>query len=133
MAWHQLSVVTDEQTAPELSDYFSELGAVSVTFSDAEDEPVYEPAIDQTVIWSKTRVTALFELDADPEILQTLAINQFLGQPLRGWENEVVQDQAWELAWMDNFKPMKFANRLWIYPSGQEISEIGRASCRERV
>lgn len=125
MAWHQLSVVTDESTAPELSDFFSELGAVSVTYSDAEDEPVYEPAIDQTQIWSNTRVTALFELDADPDVVQTLVFNQFIGKPLQGWQAEVLQDQAWERAWMDHFHPMKFADKLWICPTGQEQSEAG--------
>ncbi|PPD32823.1 MAG: 50S ribosomal protein L11 methyltransferase [Methylomonas sp.] len=123
MAWHQLSVVTDEQTAPELSDYFSELGAVSVTYSDAEDEPVYEPAIDQTQIWSNTRVTALFELDSDPDIVQTLVVNQFVGQPLVQWQAELIQDQAWERAWMEHFQPMQFAGKLWVCPSGQEVHE----------
>jgi ribosomal protein L11 methyltransferase len=126
MAWHQLSVVTDEQTAPELSDFFSELGAVSVTYSDAEDEPVYEPAIDQTQIWSNTRVTALFELDADPDVVQTLVANQFIGQPLRQWQVEVIQDQAWERAWMEHFQPMQFAGKLWVCPSGQEVHESGQ-------
>ena len=125
MAWHQLSVITDEPTAPELSEFFSELGAVSVTYSDAEDEPVYEPAIDQTKVWSRTRVTALFELDTDPDIVQTLLFNQFIGQPLQAWTAEVLQDQAWERAWMEHFQAMKFAERLWICPSGQEQREPG--------
>lgn len=125
MAWHQLSVVTDEQTAPDLSDFFSELGAVSVTYSDAQDEPVYEPAIDQTQIWSNTRVTALFELDADPDVVQTLVFNQFIGHPLQQWHAEVLQDQAWERAWMEHFQPMKFADKLWICPTGQEQDEAG--------
>lgn len=123
MAWHQLSVVTDETTAPQLSELFSELGAVSVTFSDDEDEPVYEPAIDKTVIWSNTKVTALFELDADPDVVQTLVFNQFIGHPLSAWSAEVLLDQVWERAWMEHFKPMKFAGRLWVCPSGQEQSE----------
>lgn len=125
MAWHQLSVVTDEVTAPQLSDYFTELGAVSVTYSDAEDEPVYEPAIDQTQIWSSTRVTALFELDSDPAVVQTLVFNEFIGHPLSAWHEEVLQDQAWERAWMEHFQPMLFADRLWICPSGQERDQAG--------
>lgn len=125
MAWHQLSVVTDESTAPQLSDFFSELGAVSVTYSDAEDEPVYEPAIDQTVIWSRTKVTALFELDSDPDIIQTLVINEFIGSSLQAWNIEVLADQPWERAWMEHFQPMKFADRLWVCPTGQERHEEG--------
>lgn len=126
MAWHQLSVVTDEQTAPELSDFFAELGAVSVTYSDAEDEPVYEPGIDEIQIWSNTRVIALFELDADPDVVQTLVFNQFIGQALHNWQAEVIQDQAWERAWMEHFHPMHFAGKLWVCPSGQEIDEPGQ-------
>lgn len=126
MAWHQLSVVTDEQTAPELSDFFSELGAVSVTYSDAEDEPVYEPAIDQIQVWSNTRVIALFELDADPDVVQTLVFNQFIGQPLQQWQAEVIQDQAWERVWLEHFHPMHFAGKLWVCPSGQEVDEPGQ-------
>lgn len=126
MAWHQLSVVTDEATAPELSDFFSELGAVSVTYSDAKDEPVYEPAIDQTQIWSNTRVTALFELDADPDVVQTLVFNQFIGQPLQQWTAEVLQDQVWERAWLEHFQPMLFADKLWICPTGMERNEPGK-------
>jgi len=48
MSWHQISVITNEDTAPELADFFSVLGAVSVTYMDAEDEPVYEPAVGET-------------------------------------------------------------------------------------
>lgn len=123
MAWHQLSVITDEITAPQLADYFSELGAVSVTYTDAEDEPVYEPAIDQTKIWSNTQVTALFEMNADPDVVQTLVFNQFIGSPLETWIYELLQDQVWERAWMEHFKPMKFADKLWVCPTGQEQSD----------
>lgn len=126
MPWHQLSVVTDEQTAPELSDFFSELGAVSVTYSDAEDEPVYEPAIDQIQIWSNTRVIALFELDADPDVVQTLVFNQFIGKPLQQWQAEVLQDQEWERTWLEYFHPMQFADKLWVCPTGQEVNEPGQ-------
>ena len=69
MAWHQISVITTEDTAPQLADFFSHLGAVSVTYMDAEDEPVYEPAIGETKIWSNTQVIALYELDANPELI----------------------------------------------------------------
>lgn len=126
MAWHQLSVVTDEQTALELSDFFAELGAVSVTYIDAGDEPVYEPGIDEIQIWSNTRVIALFELDTDPDVVQNLVFNQFIGQSLHNWQAEVIQDQAWERAWMEHFHPMHFAGKLWVCPSGQEIHQPGQ-------
>ena len=121
MTWHQLSVITDENTAPKLADYFSDLGAVSVTYMDAEDEPVYEPAIGETKIWSNTQVIALFELDVVPESVKAHVLKKF--KNLHTWLHEEIADQAWERAWMEYYKPMKFANKLWVCPTDQEQYE----------
>lgn len=123
MAWHQLSVITSEHTAPKLADYFSELGAVSVTYMDAEDEPVYEPALGETKIWTKTRVIALYELNADPAKIRSQTLKHFQQECLNYWEFEVIEDQAWERAWMEHYRPMKFAEKLWVCPTGQEQRE----------
>jgi ribosomal protein L11 methyltransferase len=125
MAWHQISVTTDEKTAPRLADFFSNLGAVSVTYMDAEDEPVYEPAIGETIIWSKTVVIALYELDAEPALIKTLVFDQFQKEQLHNWHLEEVADQEWERAWMEYYKPMKFADKLWVCPTDQEQYEPG--------
>lgn len=125
MSWHQISVTTDEQTAPEVAEYFSDLGAVSVTYMDAEDEPVYEPAIGETKIWQRTRVIALYELTADPAKIRSQTLKQFQQTCLNYWEFEVIADQAWERAWMEHYRPMKFADKLWVCPTGQEQQEEG--------
>ena len=125
MAWHQISVITNENIAPKLADFFSDLGAVSVTFMDAEDEPVYEPAIGETKIWSNTQVIALYELDVEPELIKTQVFRQFMQDELQCWLHEAVADQEWERAWMEYYKPMKFAGRLWVCPTDQEQFEPG--------
>jgi ribosomal protein L11 methyltransferase len=123
MAWHQISVITNEETAPKVADYFSDLGAVSVTYMDAEDEPVYEPAIGETKIWTNTRVIALYELTADPAQIRSQTLQHFQHDSLKYWEFEVIEDQAWERAWMEHYRPMKFAEKLWVCPTGQEQHE----------
>lgn len=125
MAWHQLSVITNELNAPALSDFFSDLGAVSVTYMDAEDQPVYEPLPGETKIWPNTKVIALFELNANPELIKDLVSAQFKDHPLQDWTAEILEDQAWERSWMEYYKPMKFADRLWVCPTGQEQHEPG--------
>ena len=125
MAWHQISVITNEDTAPQLADLFSKLGAVSVTYMDAEDEPVYEPAIGETKIWSNTEVIALYELDAETELIKTLVLRQFKKDDLHNLRHEEVADQEWERVWMDYYKPMKFADKLWVCPTDQEQYEPG--------
>ena len=125
MPWHQISVITNENIAPQLADFFSNLGAVSVTYMDAEDEPVYEPAIGETKIWSNTQVIALYELDAKPELIKTHVFRQFNKDNLHDWLHEEVADQEWERAWMEYYKPMKFAENLWVCPTDQEQREPG--------
>ena len=125
MAWQQLTVTTDEQTAPQLADFFSDFGAVSVTYMDAEDEPIYEPAIGEVKIWHNTQVIALFELDIETHLLKPLADAQFGAERFNAWLYEEVADQEWERAWMAYYQPMKFAERLWVCPTGQEQHEPG--------
>lgn len=125
MAWHQISVTTNENTAPKVADFFSDLGAVSVTYMDAEDEPVYEPAIGETKIWTQTQVVALYELTADPAKIRSQTLKRFQQECLNYWEFEVIEDQAWERAWMEHYRPMKFADKLWVCPTGQEQREEG--------
>ncbi|MGZ5050696.1 MAG: 50S ribosomal protein L11 methyltransferase [Methylobacter sp.] len=125
MAWHQISVITTEELAPRLADFFDNLGAVSVTYMDAEDEPVYEPAIGETKIWSNTVVIALYDLDADPERIKSLVYKQFSDEQLHDWRYEEVADQEWERVWMEYYQPMKFADRLWVCPTDQEQREPG--------
>lgn len=125
MAWLQLSVNTTPDTAPVLSNFFSDLGALSVTYMDANNQPVYEPQPGETRIWDKTRVIALFDDAIELEPIKTQAIRYFDGHTLEYWLQETIDDQLWERAWMSYFQPMKFANRLWVCPSGQEQHEEG--------
>jgi ribosomal protein L11 methyltransferase len=123
MAWHQISVITNENTAPKVADFFSDLGAVSVTYMDAKDEPVYEPAIGETKIWTQTKVIALYDLTADPAKIRNRTLKHFQQECLEAWLFEEIADQAWERAWMEHYRPMKFAGKLWVCPTGQERRE----------
>jgi ribosomal protein L11 methyltransferase len=125
MSWQQISVTSDEITAPQIADFFSELGALSVTYLDAEDVPIYEPALNETKIWHNTVVVALYELDAEPELIRAALFAQFAQQPLNNWKAEILEDQDWERSWMEYYHPMKFADKLWVCPTGQENHEVG--------
>lgn len=120
MTWHQLSITTNQNTAPLVSDFFDQLGAVSVTYMDAEDHPVYEPNPGETTIWKHTKVIALFEMNINPELVKTLLYTHFEDTSLFNWFEEVLQDQTWERSWMEHFHPMQFGNSLWVCPTGQE-------------
>lgn len=123
MSWQQLSVTAEKTSVERLSDLISDLGAASVTYQDAEDHPVYEPKPGETLIWDHTRVVGLFTMDYDLDLVKAVICNQFNDIPLHNWQIQILEDQIWERTWMDHYQPMKFGNRLWVCPTGQEIQE----------
>lgn len=125
MSWLQISVTTDEDSAPQIADFFSDLGALSVTYLDAEDVPIYEPALNETKIWQNTVVVALYEADSESELIKAALFEKFKQSPLADWKAEVLEDQDWERSWMEYYQPMKFADKLWVCPTGQENHEAG--------
>lgn len=116
MPWLQVRLAITPEQAETYEDALLEVGAVSVTFMDAEDQPIFEPDLGTTPLWSNTHLLALFEADTDEAAL--IAHLQLLcGGTLPEHHLERIEDQDWERSWMDNFQPMRFGQRLWIVPS----------------
>lgn len=119
MAWLQLIIPTNDTQADQLSDALMEHGAVSVTLQDMQDQPMLEPAIGTTPMWSQTRAVGLF--DANQDLKQVIKnVEQQLRKKIPDWKGEQLEDKDWIRAWMDNFKPMQFGERLWVVPSNFE-------------
>ncbi len=122
MPWLQVRLAITPEQAETYEDALLEVGAVSVTFMDAEDQPIFEPDLGTTPLWSHTHLLALFEADTDETAL--LAHLQLLcGGALPEHQVERIEDQDWERSWMDGFQPMRFGRRLWIVPSWHAAPE----------
>lgn len=119
MPWLQLRLAITPDQAEPMEDLLLGLGAVSVTFMDAEDQPIFEPDLGTTPLWQHTHLLALFEADTERQPLID-QLQQFWQAPLPEYQFEDIADQDWERSWMDNFKPMRFGQRLWIVPSWHE-------------
>lgn len=122
MPWLQVRLAITPEQAQTYEDALLDVGAVSVTFMDAEDQPIFEPDLGTTPLWSHTHLLALFEAEVDPAPL--LAHLELLtGAALPEHQIERIEDQDWERSWMDNFQPMRFGRRLWIVPSWHEAPQ----------
>lgn len=117
MAWIQMIFSCSPAVAERLSDVLSEAGASAVTFEDSADQPIYEPALGETPLWSHTRVIGLFDAAVDCQSLLEGIATQLSPDTLPDYRIEAVEDKDWEREWMDNFHPMCFGERLWIVPS----------------
>ncbi|MDN3716142.1 50S ribosomal protein L11 methyltransferase [Vibrio breoganii] len=124
MPWIQIKLNATDKNAEQISDMLMEqTGALSVTFLDAKDTPVFEPLPGETRLWGETDILALYDAEADTQwILGQIASSNLLEQ---GFAHKVEQleDKDWEREWMDNFHPMKFGERLWVCPSWRDIPE----------
>jgi len=124
MPWLQVRLAISPEQAETYEDALLEVGAVSVTFMDAEDQPIFEPELNTTPLWAHTHLLALFEADAEPASVFA-HLELLTGAALPEHHAEVIEDQDWERSWMDNFHPMRFGQRLWIVPSWHAAPEPG--------
>lgn len=131
MPWIQLQIPADPDTADQLEDLLMEMGADAVSMEDAADQPLYEPDPGTTPLWSQTTVTGLFQSDRDIDQLCADVRNawhQQTQQSLSEIDVTLVEDKDWERAWMDDFHPLQFGERLWIVPSWHEAPDPDAAN-----
>ncbi|MEI6354308.1 MAG: 50S ribosomal protein L11 methyltransferase [Methylococcus sp.] len=120
--WRQLIATVERAHAEPVSDWMLAEGALSVTFEDGLEQPLFEPPLGETPLWDQTRVIALFDATPDDSLIAIKA-RAFFGEQLLSLTSENLEDQVWERAWMAHFKPMCFGQRLWICPTGFEPPE----------
>jgi ribosomal protein L11 methyltransferase len=117
MDWQQFVMNLESLNPASVEEILVRHGAQSVTFSDAGDLPVLEPAPGETPLWSHTRVTGLFDADADiakliEDLKASLALDELPEHSL-----ETLADREWEREWLRDFRAMRFGARLWICPA----------------
>lgn len=122
-SWLQLVCFTQQQHHEAIEAAMEEANALSITWQDAKDTPVLEPLPGETPLWDNLIITALFDADADLSFLsETLRKNKEQWK-ISDFLIETVEDQDWERVWMKDFHPMKFGDKLWIYPSNHEVPD----------
>jgi len=120
MEWQQFVMNLESLSPVSVEEILIRHGAKSVTFSDAGDRPVLEPAPGETPLWNRTRITGLFEPDTDVTALLA-DLRASLGlEELPDHHLETLADRDWEREWLKDFGPMRFGERLWVCPAGSE-------------
>ncbi len=115
MPWIQISVTVSDDNFRRVEDAMLTLGAQSVTFKDAADNPILEPQPGETPLWRDAVITGLFDDRNNQEWLNE-QLRQQLGDDKLLIEITSLPDQDWTRAWMDTYKPMQFGKRLWVCP-----------------
>lgn len=128
MPYLELSLRCTEAEQPRYENALDDVGALSVTLLDADadtgnERAILEPGVGETPLWKALVLTALFDADADALTLLA-ALEAF--DPGLDWTQvgfRKVEDEDWERAWLDQFKPMRFGARTFIVPWNHEVPE----------
>jgi ribosomal protein L11 methyltransferase len=133
MAWIELELLTDRETAPLLEAALENAGALAVTLDEGDGlsstqegitrgEPVLEPAPGSTPLWRQLRIKALFEDDPAGTMQAEQAAQALAPQCLATPSLNRLDDRPWERVWLEDLQPQRFGRRLWICPRGQQVT-----------
>jgi ribosomal protein L11 methyltransferase len=123
MDWRQFVMDLETLNSDRVEEIFTRHGAQSITYTDAGDKPVLEPAPGETPMWSDTRICGLFTPDADLATLQDDLKAVFQIDVLPAHEITELENRAWEREWLRDFGPMRFGERVWICPGDSVVND----------
>ncbi len=124
MAWLQLRVRSKH---PEFAEeILLAHGAGAVSFIDAVDDPVLEPAPGETPLWNDTVTLGLFAENADLTVISAGLRDLLPDGATAGIDHELVEDRDWVRVWLKDCPPLKFGDRLWVVPH-EKLGEVTQA------
>lgn len=127
MPWLQVKIATTPTLAENFEDLLLDSGALSVTYQDTQDQPIYEPELGTTPLWRNTTISALFDAQNDMQALRAqlndACNNSEMQASIDSLSIEILEDKDWERQWMKSYKPMQFGNRLWVCPSWCDVPD----------
>ena len=130
MEWRQFVMDLEALNPDSVEEIFARHGANSISFSDAGEDPVLEPARGETPMWRRTRVTGLFAADADLDGLRDDLCRSFAIDELPSHRVDELEDRPWALEWARDIAPMRFGRRLWVCPGHTTAPEDDAVTLR---
>ena len=135
MAFRELVFTVSEDLAESLGDALMELGALSISVSDAaadtdEEKPLYgEPGLTpDRQAWEQSQVIALFDEEGLTVAEISLALTEE-GFQVNAPIERSVAEQDWVRLTQSQFDPIQVGQRLWVVPSWHEAPSDPQAVC----
>ena len=135
MAFRELVFTVSEDLAENLGDALMELGALSISVSDAAadteaEKPLYgEPGLTpDRQAWEQSQVIALFDEDGLTAAEISLALTEE-GFQVNAPTECSVEEQDWVRLTQSQFDPIQVGQRLWVVPSWHEAPNDPNAVC----
>lgn len=121
--WQQIKIQLKPQHIESVEQHLLDKGALSITYLDAEDQPVFQEEPGSIPLWDNAFLICLFdEAKSLTELMRWLKQHASV-ENKSTLQIEKIGDQDWERSWMADFQAMQFGERLWICPSWQTPPE----------
>jgi ribosomal protein L11 methyltransferase len=130
MSWWQFSLNCQASELEQVEELMLGLGALSISLSDAGDQPIYEPLPGDNPVWQESIVAATFDGADDHEFLYRQLTLELPDHLASGVRLNTLQDQDWNQAYKQHFQPLQCAPDLWIVPSWSEPPDPGATNIR---
>jgi len=124
MSWKQISFEVKKSEIDLVSEVLIGLGSISITYSDALNDAIYEPPVGQTPLWDNVKVNALFPSEVNQKSIETSILdicNIII-------DTVALKDRVWEEECQKDFPSMRFGKRLWVCPSWDTESILSNES-----
>lgn len=114
--------ITLSHNAPEQMEALLEAaGAVAITLRDGGDEALIEPEPGASPLWQNTEIIGLFPEHTDAQsVINEVQTGLELAEPIK-WHAELIEDRDWVRAWLDDYRPMRFGENLWVCPKHETV------------
>jgi ribosomal protein L11 methyltransferase len=123
--WKQISFEVKKSETDLVSEVLMGLGSISITYSDALDDAIYEPPVGQTPLWDNVKVNALFSSEVNQKSIEASILDICNIVVIDTVE---LNDRVWEEECQKDFPSMRFGKRLWVCPSWDAESILSNDS-----
>jgi len=121
LAWCKVNLSCDRNDVSIIEEILVANDAISISMCDETgNNPIYEAKVGETPLWNVIELSALFEETISREVIDLLLEGiSYSNLIIRKLEN-----QNWIEKYQENFKPIKFGQKIWVVPSWSEDLRI---------
>ena len=114
--YHQIEFNIAKDDLAETEKILESYQPLSISIQGFGEEKIYEPLPGEMPIWEKIRVKAMYQNTKNLSELENEIINK---TNIKIFNNKVIKtigEKDWQEEWVQSSKPMRFGEKLWIYP-----------------
>ena len=114
--YHQIEFNIAKDDLAETEKILESYQPLSISIQGFGEEKIYEPLPGEMPIWEKIRVKAMYQNIKNLSDLENEIINK---TNIKILNNKVIKANGgkdWQEEWVQSSKPMRFGEKLWIYP-----------------